>query len=190
MHKGYTDGDYNLIKTIPRVLAETERVCSSVNLGTTKSGINMDAVADMGRIIKVTAEATADRDGLGCAKLVVFCNATEDNPFMAGAFHGAGEPETALNIGISGPGVVASVVRTTPAVIWANWPISSRTPHLRSPVGELVGRVASRRLGVPIWNPGPVIGPYSAVGDSVADILRPWAWNKWVAREVRRLWPC
>ena len=132
VHKGYSSGDYNLMQTIPRVLAATERVCSSVNLGTTKSGINMDAVYDMGKIIKATAQATADRDGLGCAKLVVFCNAAEDNPFMAGAFHGPGEPETVLNIGISGPGVVATVVKNNPGCDLGEL-AHLITPHLKSP---------------------------------------------------------
>lgn len=173
VHKGYTDGDYNLIKTIPRVLAETERVCSSVNLGTTKSGINMDAVADMGRIIKATAEATADQDGLGCAKLVVFCNATEDNPFMAGAFHGPGEPETALNIGISGPGVVASVVRNNPGCDLGELAnLIKNTAFKITRAGELVGRVASKRLGVPFGILDLSLAPTPAVGDSVADILQ------------------
>ena len=172
VHKGYTDGDYNLIKTIPRVWL-TERVCSSVNLGTTKSGINMDAVADMGRIIKATAEATADQDGLGCAKLVVFCNATEDNPFMAGAFHGPGEPETALNIGISGPGVVASVVRNNPGCDLGELAnLIKNTAFKITRAGELVGRVASRRLGVPFGILDLSLAPTPAVGDSVADILQ------------------
>src|SRR5690606_27308579 len=114
VHKGFTRGDLALIEAIPETLSGTERVCSSVNLATTKSGINMDAVYRMGEIIKDTARLSADRDGLGCAKLVIFCNAVEDNPFMAGAFHGVGEPETVLNIGISGPGVVLSAVRKHP----------------------------------------------------------------------------
>ena len=106
VQKGCTDSDWKLIRSIPEALAATERVCSSVNVGSTKAGINMDAVAEMGRIIKKTAALTADNDGLGCAKLVVFANAVEDNPFMAGAFHGVGEPECVLNVGVSGPGVV------------------------------------------------------------------------------------
>ncbi len=110
VHKGATDGERKLISSIPEALAVTEKVCSSVNVGTTKAGINMDAVREMGQIIKLTAEKTADHDGFGCAKLVVFCNAVEDNPFMAGAFHGVGEPETVINVGVSGPGVVKSAL--------------------------------------------------------------------------------
>ena len=111
VHKGFTEGDRRLIESIPRALAETELVCSSVNIATTKAGINMDAVALMGRIIKETAALTADRDGFGCAKLVVFANAVEDNPFMAGAFHGVGEGESVINVGVSGPGVVHSALK-------------------------------------------------------------------------------
>lgn len=106
VQKGCTEGDWKLIRSIPEAMRCTQRVCASVNVGSTKAGINMDAVAEMGRIIKKTAEITADNDGLGCAKLVVFANAVEDNPFMAGAFHGVGEPECVLNVGVSGPGVV------------------------------------------------------------------------------------
>lgn len=110
VHKGFGPGDYNLIKSIPQALSETEFVCSSVNIGSTKAGINMDAVDKMGRIVLETAQATADRDCIGAAKLVVFCNAPEDNPFMAGAFHGPGEPDCVINVGVSGPGVVRAAV--------------------------------------------------------------------------------
>lgn len=110
VHKGFSPGDRELIESIPETLSATERVCSSVNVGSTKSGINMDAVALMGGIIRRTAELTADRDCVGCAKLVVFCNAPEDNPFMAGAFHGAGEPDCVINVGVSGPGVVRAAL--------------------------------------------------------------------------------
>jgi hypothetical protein len=172
VHKGYNSGDRSLIQCIPRVLAATERVCSSVNVGTTKSGINMDAVYDMGRVIKQTAEATADRDGLGCAKLVVFCNAAEDNPFMAGAFHGPGEPETVLNIGISGPGVVATVVRANPGCDLGELArLIKNTAFKITRTGELVGRVASKRLGVPFGILDLSLAPTPEVGDSVADIL-------------------
>ncbi len=172
VHKGYNSGDHSLIQCIPRVLAGTERVCSSVNVGTTKSGINMDAVYDMGQIIKRTAEATADRDGLGCAKLVVFCNAAEDNPFMAGAFHGPGEPETVLNIGISGPGVVATVVKNNPGCDLGELAhLIKNTAFKITRTGELVGRVASKRLGVPFGILDLSLAPTPAVGDSVADIL-------------------
>src|SRR5207344_2802062 len=114
VQKGMTRGDATLIASIPQALAATERVCASVNIGTTKAGINMDAVALMGRTIVETARLTAAQDGLGCAKLVVFCNAVEDNPFMAGAFHGIGEPECVLNVGVSGPGVVATAIEAEP----------------------------------------------------------------------------
>lgn len=172
VHKGYTSGDYELIQSIPRVLAETERVCASVNLATTKSGINMDAVYDMGCIIKATAEMTADRDGIGCAKLVVFCNAAEDNPFMAGAFHGPGEPEKVLNIGISGPGVVAAVVKNNPNCDLGELAnLIKNTAFKITRTGELVGRVASQRLGVPFGILDLSLAPTPAVGDSVADIL-------------------
>ena len=116
VQKGFTVGDRALIEALPQTLAETERVCASVNVASTKAGINMDAVYLMGRMIKDTAELTRETDGIGCAKLVVFCNAPEDNPFMAGAFHGVGEPDTAINIGISGPGVVLNVVKQHPGV--------------------------------------------------------------------------
>src|SRR5699024_1064101 len=111
LHEGTTKGDAKLIKRIPQALAETDTVCSSVSIGTTKAGINMDAVLEMGQVIKNTAELTKEEDGLGCAKLVVFCNVPEDNPFMAGAFHGIGEPETVINMGVSGPGVVLSAIK-------------------------------------------------------------------------------
>lgn len=172
VHKGYTCGDQELIEAIPETLAFTERVCSSVNLGTTKSGINMDAVFHMGKIIKKTAELTADRDGLGCAKLVVFCNAAEDNPFMAGAYHGPGEPECTINIGISGPGVVANVVKNNPDCSFgdlANQIKNTAFKITRS--GELVGRIASERLGVPFGIVDLSLAPTPAVGDSVAEIL-------------------
>ncbi len=172
VHKGFTKGDLALIDAIPETLALTERVCSSVNVGTTKSGINMDAVYEMGRIIKKTAELTADRDGLGCAKLVVFCNAAEDNPFMAGAFHGPGEPESTINIGISGPGVVLNAVKKHPDIglgELAN--IIKNTAFKITRTGELVGREASRRLGVPFGIVDLSLAPTPAIGDSVADIL-------------------
>src|SRR5688572_11453136 len=114
VHKGMTPGDAALIASLPEALARTERVCASVNVATTRAGINMDAVARMGEIIVATAARTADRDGIGCAKLVVFCNAVEDNPFMAGAFHGIGEPDCVVNVGVSGPGVVANAVEAEP----------------------------------------------------------------------------
>ncbi len=172
VHKGFTRGDLALIEAIPETLAGTERVCSSVNLATSKAGINMDAVFMMGRIIKQTAELTGDRDGLGCAKLVVFCNAVEDNPFMAGAFHGPGEAESILNIGISGPGVVLNAVKNYPdSDLGELANIIKNTAFKITRTGELVGRVASRRLGVPFGIVDLSLAPTPAIGDSVADIL-------------------
>ncbi|NLB17610.1 MAG: PFL family protein [Syntrophomonadaceae bacterium] len=172
VHKGMSAGDLSLIKAIPRTLAETERVCSSVNVGTTKAGINMDAVCLMGHIIKETAQLTADRDGIGCAKLVVFCNAPEDNPFMAGSFHGIGEPETTINIGISGPGVILEVVKQLGEAdlsMLANQ--IKNTAFKITRMGELVGRVASDRLGVPFGIVDLSLAPTPTIGDSVAEIL-------------------
>ncbi len=172
VHKGFTRGDLALIQAIPETLARTERVCSSINLATTKAGINMDAVYLMGQIIKETAELTADRDGLGCAKLVVFCNAAEDNPFMAGAFHGPGEPETTINIGISGPGVVLNTVKKYPHTDLGELAnLIKNTAFKITRTGELVGRVASTRLGVPFGIVDLSLAPTPAIGDSVADIL-------------------
>jgi hypothetical protein len=172
VHKGYSRGDRSLIEAIPETLATTARVCSSVNLATTKAGINMDAVYQMGEIIKRTAELTADRDGIGCAKLVVFCNAVEDNPFMAGAFHGVGEPESTLNIGVSGPGVVLSAVRNHPDVSLGHLAnIIKNTAFKITRTGEMVGRIASKRLNVPFGIVDLSLAPTPAIGDSVADIL-------------------
>lgn len=172
VHKGYTRGDRALIEAIPEILAITERVCSSVNVGTTKAGINMDAVSQMGDIIKETARLTAARDGLGCAKLVVFCNAAEDNPFMAGSFHGAGEPECTINIGVSGPGVVLHAVREYPdADLGQLANIIKNTAFKITRTGELVGRVASEKLGVSFGIIDLSLAPTPAIGDSVADIL-------------------
>ncbi|WP_027719210.1 PFL family protein [Desulfovirgula thermocuniculi] len=172
VHKGFTVGDRNLIHAIPQTLATTERVCSSVNVATTRAGINMDAVALMGRIIKKTAELTAERDGIGCAKLVVFCNAPEDNPFMAGAFHGLGEPECVINVGISGPGVVLSVVKKYPdADLGTLSDLIKRTAFKITRMGELVGRAASQKLGVPFGIVDLSLAPTPSIGDSVADIL-------------------
>lgn len=172
VHKGFSNGDLALIEAIPETLATTERVCSSVNVGTTKSGINMDAVYRMGEIIKKTANLTADRDGLGCAKLVVFCNAVEDNPFMAGAFHGVGEPESVLNIGISGPGVVLSAVKKHPnADLGELANIIKNTAFKITRTGEMVARIASKRLNVPFGIIDLSLAPTPAIGDSVADIL-------------------
>ena len=172
VQKGFTKGDRILIESIPEALAATERVCSSVNVGSTKAGINMDAVALMGRIIKKTAERTADNDGLGCAKLVVFANAVEDNPFMAGAFHGVGEPECVLNVGVSGPGVVYHAlqgVKGQPFDVVAE--TVKKTAFRVTRMGQIVGVEASKRLGVPFGIVDLSLAPTPAVGDSVARIL-------------------
>lgn len=172
VHKGMTSGDLALIRAIPSTLARTERVCSSVNIGTTKAGINMDAVQLMGEIIKETAELTAERDGIGCAKLVVFCNAPEDNPFMAGAFHGVGEPDATINIGISGPGVILETVRRLPEADLGTVANEIKNTAFKiTRMGELVGRVASQRLGVPFGIVDLSLAPTPAIGDSVAGIL-------------------
>lgn len=172
VHKGFTSGDLALLEAIPETLAGTERVCSSVNLGTTKAGINMEAVFRMGELIKETARLSADRDGLGCAKLVVFCNAVEDNPFMAGAFHGVGEPETVINVGISGPGVILGAVRKHPdADLGELANIIKNTAFKITRTGEMVARIASRRLDVPFGIIDLSLAPTPAIGDSVADIL-------------------
>lgn len=173
VHKGLSRGDLALIESIPETLAATERVCSSVNVGTTRAGINMDAVYQMGQIIKTTAELTKERDGLGCAKLVVFCNAVEDNPFMAGAFHGVGEPESAINIGISGPGVVLTEIKKHPDYDLGKLAnVIKNTSFKITRMGELVGRVASDRLGVPFGIVDLSLAPTPAIGDSVAEILK------------------
>ena len=172
VQKGFTKGDRVLIESIPEALAATERVCSSVNVGSTKAGINMDAVAQMGRIIKKTAALTADNDGFGCAKLVVFANAVEDNPFMAGAFHGVGEPECVLNVGVSGPGVVYHAlqgVKGQPFDVVAE--TVKKTAFRVTRMGQIVGVEASRRLGVPFGIVDLSLAPTPAVGDSVARIL-------------------
>ena len=172
VQKGFTEGDRKLIQSIPEAMAATERVCASVNVGSTKAGINMDAVAEMGRIIKKTAELTADNDGLGCAKLVVFANAVEDNPFMAGAFHGVGEPECVLNVGVSGPGVVYHALQSVkgqPFDVVAE--TVKKTAFRITRMGQIVGVEASRRLGVPFGIVDLSLAPTPAVGDSVARIL-------------------
>lgn len=170
--KGYTAGDRVLIRSIPEALARTERVCASVSVASTKAGINMDAVREMGDIIKQTAELTRDRDALGCAKLVVFANAVEDNPFMAGAFHGVSEPETTINVGVSGPGVVK---RALEEVRGRDLGTVSETVKKMAfkitRVGQLVAQEASRRLGVPFGIIDLSLAPTPAIGDSVAHIL-------------------
>ena len=172
VHKGCTVGDERLIASIPEALAATELVCSSVNVATTKAGINMDAVARMGRIIKETAARTADRDGLGCAKLVVFANAVEDNPFMAGAFHGVGEPECVINVGVSGPGVVHAALKAVPGESFDVVAETIKKTAFRiTRMGQLVAQEASARLGVPFGVVDLSLAPTPAVGDSVARIL-------------------
>lgn len=172
VHKGMTLGDEKLIASIPQSLAETERVCSSVNVGTTKAGINMDAVKIMGDVIKQTAELTKEQDGLGCAKLVVFCNVPEDNPFMAGAFHGVGEPEAVINMGVSGPGVVLNVVKKNPSATFGVLATKiKQTAFKVTRTGELVGKEAARRLGIPFGIVDLSLAPTPAIGDSVAAIL-------------------
>ena len=172
MHKGATLADERLIASIPEVLSTTDYLCSSVNVASTRAGINMNAVREMGEIIKKTAELTADRDSLGCAKLVVFANAVEDNPFMAGAFCGVGEPECAINVGVSGPGVVKVAlenVRGEPFDIVAE--TIKRTAFKITRVGQLVAKEASRRMNIPFGIVDLSLAPTPALGDSVAHIL-------------------
>ena len=173
VHKGFSPGDRELIASIPQALAQTEFVCSSVNIGSTKSGINMDAVRTMGQIIKEAAILTVDRQCVGAAKLVVFCNAPEDNPFMAGAFHGPGEPDCVINVGVSGPGVVrAALAKAGPDCdLTEVADIIKRTAFKITRMGQLVGSEASRRLGVPFGIVDLSLAPTPAVGDSVAHIL-------------------
>jgi len=173
VQKGMTPGDLKLIESIPQALASTRKICSSVNLATTKAGINMDAVGLMGHIIKKTAELTGDRGGIGCAKLVVFANAPEDNPFMAGAFHGVGEPDCVINIGVSGPGVVNSAVRAlqgSPTLGDISECIK-KTAFKITRMGEMVGREVARRLDAQFGVLDLSLAPTPAVGDSVAAIL-------------------
>ena len=172
VQKGMTEADRKLIAAIPEALATTELVCSSVNVGSTKAGINMDAVALMGQTIKRTAELTAANGGFGCAKLVVFCNAVEDNPFMAGAFHGVGEPEKVINVGVSGPGVVhhaLKAVKGQPFDVVAE--TVKKTAFRITRMGQLVAQEASRRLDTPFGIVDLSLAPTPAVGDSVARIL-------------------
>ena len=172
VQKGCTKGDRILIESIPEAMARTERVCASVNVGSTKAGINMNAVAMMGQIIKQTAHITRDNDGLGCAKLVVFCNAVEDNPFMAGAFHGVGEPECVLNVGVSGPGVVYHALKSVKGQPFdAVAETIKKTAFQITRMGQIVGVEASNRLGVPFGIVDLSLAPTPAVGDSVARIL-------------------
>ena len=173
VQKGYTDSDRRLILSIPQALAETKNICSSVNIGTTRAGINMDAVKQMGEIVKQAAELTKDVGSLGCAKLVVFCNAVEDNPFMAGAFLGSGEPECVINVGVSGPGVVSSALKRLgrQADFGEVAETIKKTAFKVTRMGQLVATEASKRLDVPFGIVDLSLAPTPAVGDSVAHIL-------------------
>ena len=172
VQKGFAKGDEILINSIPEALAETNLVCSSVNVASTKAGVNLDAVELMGRIIKQTAELTRDNESMGCSKLVVFANAVDDNPFMAGAFHGIGEPETVINVGVSGPGVVQSAIRRAgDCSINEVAEVIKKTAFKITRMGQLVGSIASERLGVPFGIVDLSLAPTPAIGDSVARIL-------------------
>jgi uncharacterized protein (UPF0210 family) len=177
VQKGWTDGDRRLIETLPEVLSSTERVCASVNVGTTAAGINMDAIAALGHVLKDTAERTRAHDGFGCAKLVIFANAPSDNPFMAGAFHGVGEPDCVINIGVSGPGVVKAavedLVRLNPKVTLGDIAEEIKSTAFRvTRVGELIGREVAARLGVAFGIVDLSLAPTPQVGDSVGEILQ------------------
>ena len=172
VHKGYSKGDRILIKSIPQALKSTSKVCASVNIGSTRSGINMDAVKEMGEIIKECADLTAHKNAIACAKLVVFANAVEDNPFMAGAFHGVGEADTVINVGVSGPGVVQRAlekVKGEPFDVVAE--TIKKTAFKITRIGQLVANEASKRLGVSFGIVDLSLAPTPAVGDSVAHIL-------------------
>ncbi len=172
VQKGFSAGDRELIESIPEALACTEHICASVNIGSTKAGINMDAVRLMGETVKKTAQATAERDCIGAAKLVVLCNAPEDNPFMAGAFHGVGEPDCVINVGVSGPGVVRAALKKAPELDLSGVAeLIKRTAFKITRMGQLVARRASERLGVPFGIVDLSLAPTPAVGDSVAHIL-------------------
>ena len=172
VQKGFARGDELLLRAIPQALAETDFVCSSVNVASTRAGINMDAVARMGRIIKETARLTADRDGLGCAKLVVFCNAVEDNPFMAGAFHGVGEADSVINVGVSGPGVVYHALQRCKGKPFDTVAETiKKTAFQITRMGQMVAAEASRRLDTPFGIVDLSLAPTPARGDSVARIL-------------------
>ncbi len=172
VEKGTTPADSKLIDVVPQALAATERVCASVNIGSTKAGLNMDAIARMGQVMRETAERTADRDSIGCAKLVVFCNAVQDNPFMAGAFHGVGEGDCTVNVGVSGPGVVLRTIKAMGDVDFGQLTASIRQTAFKiTRAGELVGRTAATRLGIPFGIVDLSLAPTPAEGDSVARIL-------------------
>ena len=173
VHKGFSAGDERLINSIPRALAETDLVCSSINIGSTKTGLNMDAVKRMGQIVRETAEITQANQCMGAAKLVVFCNAPEDNPFMAGAFHGPGEPDCVIHVGVSGPGAVRAALAKLPkdAPLDDVAELIKRTAFKITRMGQLVGNLASEALGVPFGIVDLSLAPTPAIGDSVANIL-------------------
>ncbi len=172
IHKGLSNGDQTLLDALPEALSVTERVCASVSIASTRSGINMDAVKRMGMIIKEAADRTKHKNGLACAKLVVFCNAVEDNPFMAGAFHGAGEGEVVLNVGVSGPGVVLNALKRYPdADLGEVADIIKKTAFKITRAGELIGRIVAERLNVPFGIMDLSLAPTNAQNDSVAEIL-------------------
>ncbi|MDE7380024.1 MAG: PFL family protein [Clostridia bacterium] len=172
VHKGTADYEEVFLKSIPEVLANTDMLCSSVNVGSSKSGINMDAVKLMGQVVKDTAAATADRDGFGCAKLVVFCNAVEDNPFMAGAFHGVGESDTVINVGVSGPGVVQHAIEAVPDANLAELAETIKCTAFKiTRAGQLIAREAAKRLDARFGIVDLSLAPTPARGDSVAQIL-------------------
>ena len=173
VHKGATRGEQRFLESIPSALSTTKRLCSSVNVATTRAGINMDAVRQVGELIKDAAERTRDEGGIACAKFVCFANAVEDNPFMAGAFHGAGEPDAVINVGVSGPGVVNHAVKDAPRDL----PLQELAEIIKklsfklSRAGELVGREAARRLGLPFGIIDLSLAPTPVIGDSVANII-------------------
>lgn len=173
VHKGYTKSDRTLISSIPEAMAVTDRVCSSVNIGTSRNGINMDAVKEMGEVILKTAELTKDAECIGCAKLVVFCNAVEDNPFMAGAFHGVGEADCAINVGVSGPGVVKKALEEVRGADFETLcETVKRTAFKITRVGQMIAKEASERLNVPFGIIDLSLAPTPAVGDSIAEIFQ------------------
>lgn len=173
VHKGCTPSDRILIDSIPEALAVTERVCSSVNIGTSRNGLNMNAVKRMGEIIKEAAELTKDRDSIGCAKFVVFCNAVEDNPFMAGAFHGVGEADCVINVGVSGPGVVKKALEEAREADFETLcEVVKKTAFKITRVGQLVAQEASKRLNVPFGIIDLSLAPTPAIGDSIAEIFQ------------------
>lgn len=171
--KNMTKADELLIRSIPKALAETELVCSSVNIGSTKTGMNMDAIKLMGEVVKETANLTADRDAIGCAKLVIFCNAPDDNPFMAGAFHGVTEGDAVINVGVSGPGVVLEALKHAHGKDFGKLcEIIKKTAFKITRVGQLVAREASKRLNIPFGIVDLSLAPTPAIGDSIADVLQ------------------